>query len=237
MKISVITVVLNAAQHIGPTLQSVLDQKKADFECIVFDGGSTDGTWEIVCDIAKRHPGKIKSFQGIDSGIYDAMNQAIPYAVGHYVTFLNAGDRYHEDDALQNLTPHMGKGYEAIVCNPIRYNGSGKRLLVHQKKLNYVWITGLCHQTVFFKNKDIRFKTEFRLAADFRLIWECFHRSNGNFYYCDKHVIEYMDGGLSDRKSRQVYREIISILIQSKFHPWYSKIINLPLYAARMLRG
>lgn len=97
-RFSIITVCLNAGAALHQTLASVLVQSCADWELIVKDGGSTDGSTD-----ALPADGRIRFFQQSDSGIYDAMNQALAHATGRYVLFLNAGDFLSDDSVLQGF--------------------------------------------------------------------------------------------------------------------------------------
>lgn len=97
MKISIITVCFNSAQTICETLRSVRDLENSDFEHIVIDGASTDGTLDVIKDVG-QHVSKIVSEP--DNGIYDAMNKGIALATGDVIGFLNADDFYASVQAL-----------------------------------------------------------------------------------------------------------------------------------------
>lgn len=97
MKISVVTVCYNAAGTIGDTLRSVARQIGVEIEHIVIDGGSSDGTLEVV----RSFPHVAKLVSERDDGIYDAMNKGIAHATGDAIGFLNADDFFARDDAVQ----------------------------------------------------------------------------------------------------------------------------------------
>ncbi|MDX2476604.1 MAG: glycosyltransferase, partial [Gammaproteobacteria bacterium] len=97
MKISVITVVFNAVETIEDTIKSVIDQDYDDIEHIIIDGGSTDGTLDVV-NCYKDHLAKVVSEP--DNGIYDAMNKGIALASGNIIGFLNADDLYAHNDVI-----------------------------------------------------------------------------------------------------------------------------------------
>lgn len=88
MKISVVTVCYNAADTIEKTMLSVLNQTHHDIEYIIIDGGSTDGTVEIIRKYADRIAYWVSE---PDKGIYDAMNKGIKVATGEWINFMNAG--------------------------------------------------------------------------------------------------------------------------------------------------
>ena len=98
--ISVVTVCRNAADTIEATMLSVLNQTYPRVEYIVIDGGSTDGTADIINKYADRLAYWVSE---PDRGIYDAMNKGIAVASGDYVNFMNAGDRFCGDDVLHRI--------------------------------------------------------------------------------------------------------------------------------------
>ena len=99
-KISVVTVVYNSAALIENTVNSIINQSYSHIEYIVVDGGSTDGT----IDILNRYKKNISTLiSEPDRGIYDAMNKGISLATGDFVVFINSGDKFSSDDILENI--------------------------------------------------------------------------------------------------------------------------------------
>lgn len=97
-KISIITVVFNDVQHIRKTMESYFSQTWEDKEYIVIDGGSTDGTVDIIREYSDR---LVFWCSEKDDGIYDAMNKGISHATGDWINFLNSGDSYASEYALE----------------------------------------------------------------------------------------------------------------------------------------
>lgn len=102
-KISVVTVAYNAAGTIERTIESVLSQTYQNIEYLVQDGGSTDGTLDIV----NRYGDRIALVSEPDKGIYDAMNKGVARATGEWIHILNADDWYTGPDALERAVPHL----------------------------------------------------------------------------------------------------------------------------------
>lgn len=108
MTFTIITVCYNAEKYIGTTIESVLGQTYDDYEYIIKDGGSSDTTLDIIRRYSQKH--NIKVMNGNDSGIYNAMNQALAQANGQYVMFLNSGDSLYDRDVLKNIAEGLQSG-------------------------------------------------------------------------------------------------------------------------------
>lgn len=114
MKFTIITVAYNAGDKLLETVQTVLSQTYTDWELIVKDGGSTDGSVEALLanpqvQRAEAGEAKIRVIRCGDHGIYDAMNQAVAYAQGDYVMFLNCGDYLYEELTLEQVAAYIDK--------------------------------------------------------------------------------------------------------------------------------
>jgi len=100
MKYSIITVNYNNKDGLEMTIKSVLGQTCKDFEYIIIDGGSTDGSVEVI----KKYATQIDYWVSEpDKGVYNAMNKGIKKATGHYLNFMNSGDTYHSTSALETI--------------------------------------------------------------------------------------------------------------------------------------
>ena len=102
---SIIVVCLNAGQRLCDTVGSVLGQRYANFEVVVKDGGSSDGSVEMLAETWQD--ARLRVYAEKDSGIYDAMNQAVKLAGGAYFLFLNAGDSFYDENVLDRITDEL----------------------------------------------------------------------------------------------------------------------------------
>ena len=167
---SVITVTYNAAAAVEPTLRSVTNQTFSDYEYIIIDGLSTDGT----VDVIKQYADKITYWSSEpDGGIYDAMNKGIRAAHGEWLIFMNAGDTFYNDHTLQNVAAILRDNDEVIYGNA--YTTDGK-LYCNLKISHYKLMKGemICHQSIFARRKTFDnniFDTNYRIIAD--KIWLC----------------------------------------------------------------
>ncbi len=123
--ISIITVNLNDLEGLKRTMSSVFGQTFKEFEYIVIDGGSIDGSKEYI----ESHSDKIDAWVSEkDSGIYNAMNKGIKVAKGEYLLFLNSGDWLYENNVLENVSDKLS-GYDVLYGNMIKVFPDGKQLL------------------------------------------------------------------------------------------------------------
>ncbi len=113
MKISLITATYNSAATLKSTFKSVLSQTYTDIDYWVIDGGSTDGTIDIIKEYEAVFGGRMHYISEKDRGIYDAMNKGISRCTGDVVGILNSDDYFTSDDVLQNVA-HTFSSNETI---------------------------------------------------------------------------------------------------------------------------
>lgn len=112
MKINIITVSFNSADTIKNTMDSVLQQNYEDYEYIIVDGASQDGTVELIKDYEGKFKGRMEWVSEPDGGMYDAMNKGIAMATGEVVGILNSDDFYASDDVLKAISEEFAKDEE-----------------------------------------------------------------------------------------------------------------------------
>lgn len=198
-KISVITVVYNAADTIAKTLVSIREQSYKNIEFIVIDGGSDDTTLS-----------QVKEFEDIvsilvsesDEGIYDAMNKGAGYASGEYITFLNAGDYYYSDDCLSEIFCDDGILSFDVVYGSNYYYKNNKMFLQKPRPLaDFYKGMPFNHQSVFVKSglvKRYPFKHEvYRIQCEYQFLLNLY-LGGSSFLEVDAIVAVYEAGGFSD---------------------------------------
>lgn len=158
--ISIITVVFNGEKHLEETIRSVLSQSYDNIEYIVIDGGSIDGTLDII----KKYEDKIDYWVSEkDSGIYDAMNKGIDVASGEWLNFMNGGDEFYDNQVIENIFKNCSYKDEYVI--------HGKVALMYKNDLiTYYGNTKIIpHQGAFFKTqimKSLKFNTVYKIFAD-----------------------------------------------------------------------
>lgn len=172
MKVSIVTVCLNSVKTIEQTIQSVLNQTYKDIEYIVIDGGSRDGTCEI---IEKYRSGIAYYVSELDEGLYHAMNKGIKRATGNIIGILNSDDWY-DLYAIENIV----KAFQECDCDLIHgklamvYENNQYRI-VGQRNLENLYIgMTITHPTVFIKreiyNRYGVFDLKYKNASDYELM-------------------------------------------------------------------
>lgn len=212
--ISIITVSYNAIATIEGTILSVINQNFENFEYIIVDGGSTDGT----VDIIKKYQDKITRWVSEpDKGIYDAMNKGVGMSKGEWVNFMNSGDEFEIENF--NLFHHAfyDKKY-GVVYGDVIIKKENVFELVKASPLNQLnYSLNFCHQSSFVRTELLRknpFSLKYKISSDYDFFLKIFV-SGYNFCYvgCAVSVFEY--GGLSSGVSKKYIKERMSIIFES----------------------
>ncbi len=121
-RLSIITINYNDKNGLEKTIKSVINQSCRDYEFIVVDGGSNDGS----ADIIKNHTDYIdKWVSEPDKGIYNAMNKGALMASGDYITYLNSGDEFHDQDVTRDIISHLDRETDIIFGNVLNVHRGG----------------------------------------------------------------------------------------------------------------
>ena len=152
---SVLVVCLNPGEKLKKTLASIKKQTFHDYEIVVKDGLSTDGSVEYLCEATKDMP-QLHLLQKKDSGIYDAMNQAVGEAKGKYVYFLNCGDYFYDEYVLENVAKLIEKNTSVtgIYYGNIFERVTGQMVASNPKMDAFGCYRNVpCHQACFYDRK------------------------------------------------------------------------------------
>lgn len=225
--ISIITVSYNAAETIEQTILSVLNQNFDSFEYIFIDGGSTDGT----VDIIKKYQHKIAYWVSeSDKGIYDAMNKGVLASKGQYVYFLGGDDLLFDDTVLQKISSYL------LNKNVVYYGNVlfKKRNVIYDGKFNSIKIVtrNISHQSIFYPRsvfEKFNFNTNYKIFADYDLNLKLFSNKSFNFVYVPITIALFNDEGASGSNTLDANFENDRLaIIKSNFPYW--------IYLYRVLR-
>jgi glycosyltransferase involved in cell wall biosynthesis len=213
--LSVITVVYNNVADIGRTLLSVLNQTYQQIEYIVIDGGSTDGTLEIINTYKNRIA---KLVTEPDKGIYDAMNKGLALATGDYVIFMNSGDEFYANDTVGKVfaTADGADIYygETEMVNAQRQSLGRRR---HQAPAKFNWRSfkygmSVSHQAIYIRRALTQpYDPAYQLSADIDWIIRAAKKAK-KIVRVEGYVAKYLVGGMSKAKHRQSLEERFAIM-------------------------
>ena len=205
MRISIITINYNNVSGLLQTLQSVKMQSSIDYEYIVIDGASTDGSRELIeqyTDIITY------SLSETDNGPFDAMNKGIAKASGDYCIFMNSGDSFYDAQVIDsfigiNPTKDIYTGIAAEHINGIIRNWYP----VEENKLSmrFFYRNAISHQASFIKTslmKEMLYDTNFRIISDWKFFVEALMIKNVSYCTLPFFVANYMDGGISRNEDK-----------------------------------
>ncbi|MBP3353429.1 MAG: glycosyltransferase [Bacteroidales bacterium] len=225
-KLSIVTINYNDAKGLERTLSSVWnEQTYSNFEHIVIDGGSTDGS----VDVIKRYTDKLAYWVSEpDKGIYNAMNKGIDKAQGEYLLFLNSGDWLEKESILRifskNFSEDIVYGNFTLVCK----NGE-KKLKTFSKQIDYklLYLDSLGHQSTLIRRElfdSELYREDFKIISDWVFFIDHIILGKCSTRYIDVNISFFNDEGIS---SNPKYRDMVfeerskytEELLESKLFP------------------
>jgi len=215
-KLSIITIAYNCANDLENTIRSVLDQTFTDIEYIIVDGGSTDGSLDV---IKKYEKSLSKWVSETDKGIYDAMNKGLKMATGEYVLFLNAGDILFDKNTLQ-LIPFLNyPAADVFYGETLSVDEKGNELGLRPKKLphdlNWKHFRNgmvVCHQSILIKRKLApTYNMDYKLSSDVEWVLKCLKNSD-QIIFTGTIISRFLEGGASKQRHGESLKERFSIM-------------------------
>lgn len=188
MKITVITINYNNLHGLKRTIPSVLSQTCHDFEYIVVDGGSTDGSKEYI----ESQKGIDRWVSEKDKGIYNAMNKGISMAHGEYCIFMNSGDHFFSPYSLENAYKELDGTDYCVGRTAVVENNNSMLFMVPPTKMSLLFIKNnfLMHQSTFIKTsllKEHPYDEELKIISDWSHFFELWHNKK-----CTYKAMEYI---------------------------------------------
>ena len=219
MKISVITICYNAAEHIDETIRSVVMQDHKDIEHIVIDGGSSDGTQQRI----ERYREVIAHFcSEKDNGVYDAMNKGLRKATGDVIAFVNAGDMIAHRSCVSEMAAEFDKGDADAIY------GDAYMVDPHDvKRVKRFWKGGAYDREKFrsgwmpphlgtYIRKDVydrfgHFRDDLKVSADYELMFRFMYKHRIRVRYVPKVMVRFRLGGVSNRSLAHIWRANLEV--------------------------
>ncbi len=215
--ISIITVVYNDRDHIEGTILSVLNQTYPEIEHIIVDGGSDDGTLEII----RKYEQRTRVISEPDKGLYDAMNKGLRVSEGNYVWYLNSGDQVFSHDTVEKMVRGMKGMPDVIYGGTMIIDEAGKEIGDRRLKPpeNLSWRSFrqgmiVCHQSLVIRRAIAAdFNLDYSIAAD--IDWAIRStKKAGSIHDSGLVLSRFLEGGLSGTHIRKGLRERFRIMRQ-----------------------
>lgn len=206
MKLSIITINYNNRDGLQRTIDSVICQTWRDFEWIVIDGGSTDGSKELI-ESYKSHFSYWCSEP--DNGIYNAMNKGIDHAKGDYLLFLNSGDAFYKPDTLSNVFSR-GLHSDLISGVTVRADNGKPRRGYYDSIVRQLIVGTIEHQGTFIKRelfKSYKYREDFKIVSDWAAWIEWILKQNCTFEYIDEIIATQEIDGISAVQTDMLNKE------------------------------
>lgn len=235
MQLSIITINYNDQKGLEDTFKSVFAQTHQQFEYLVIDGGSTDGSKELI----EQHADKIDYWVSEkDTGIFNAMNKGIKAAKGAYLLFLNSGDTFYNDEVLQQAVQQISNEHQIYYGDVQRvFNDATTTIKTYPKELKFSFFvdSAIAHQSAIVKrtlfDKVGYFNENYKIFAD----WEFFVCAICKYDVPYKHlgviVANYDMGGVSSQSDAQLKywgeRELTYEKYFSPFKEDYKELMQL----------
>jgi glycosyltransferase involved in cell wall biosynthesis len=229
MNLTIITINKDNADGLRKTMQSVRLQTWQDFEYIIIDGASTDGSKDIIEEYVNSFfvCGKqdLSWLSEPDSGVYQAMNKGIRMAKGEYLLFLNSGDFLVDKDVLQQVFSSVYKA--DILCGKCNVSDKGRVIWTSDPPefitFGTLYNVGLAHQSTFIKKSLFDrlglYREDFKYNADIEFWYRSIISGNATTQKIDKIIADYNMDGISSRETHtEIYqRELQSIFDNPQF--------------------
>lgn len=232
MKISIVTICLNNEKNLKQTIESVLSQNYENIEYIVIDGGSSDGTLEIL-DLFSTSIDVLVS--ETDNGIYSAMNKGISRASGEIVGILNSGDVYYDNKVLTNIADcfHNTKA-ELIYGHSLVFDRTKSRVVrknispaYNENLMKRGWFPS--HQSIFCKTSVFKkcgfYNESYKIASDYEFLLRVINVYKIEPFRLNLFIIKFYLGGVSSKNLRNIYLSNLEC-----YSAWKDNNLKMPMY-------
>ena len=242
MILSIITINYNNAAGLEKTMKSVLSQTNNDFEYVVIDGGSNDGSVDVIRRYEKEFGSRLNWVSERDKGIYDAMNKGIRKAQGEYLEFLNSGDCLVDDQVVERMVGELKKrDYPSILYgNMLKSLSDGKILRDRCFAGEDITLQGMYHGCLNHSPAYIKaslfekyglYDESLRICSDWKWYVSAIVLGEERPEYVDTDValfdmtgISETNKGLLDAERSALLKEMIPSGILADYDKWYSSV-------------
>ena len=237
IRISIITVCYNSAKTLAQTIESVLAQDYDDYEYILVDGGSSDGTMEIIRSYEARFDGRMRYISEKDNGIYDAMNKGIRMASGEIIGIVNSDD-YLEAGCFRAVAEHWKEdAHYQVIYGMLRFvNQKGEELEIRMSNHRNMRAQMIYHPTAYVSktiyDELFLYDLQYRYSSDLDFMLKLDEREDIRFEPVYQVLSNFRRDGASE--SSKAHRESVTVLYR---HGVYSKLMWIAMKSAFTMEG
>lgn len=232
-KVSIITINYNNFKGLEKTIKSVINQTQNDYEFIVIDGDSTDGSKELI----GRYSEKIDFWVSEpDTGVYNAMNKGIKVAKGDFVIFMNSGDSFYENTVLQKVYPLLVDDYDIYYGDNYKIKQNSKRKKTYPEKLSFSFFYNSCinHQATFVRKRlffdYFLYNENLKIVSDWEFFIYTICIENRPYKYLKLTICNYDFTGISSKKENKSIADLERKLVLDKYFSHFLedyKLVNI----------
>lgn len=242
MILSIITINRNNVAGLEKTMRSVADQSYRDFEYIVIDGASTDGSIEVIERYAKEFGPRLIWISEPDSGIYNAMNKGMRMATGDYFQILNSGDCLASADVTERMLSELAKESATSILygNMIKCFPDGRRVVDRSFRGRTITMldmyTGTLNHDPTYIRRDLFDKygcydEHLKIVSDWKWFFQVIIQGGEQPRYTDIDVTLFDMGGISETnlmlrnaEKRSVLEELVNPAVLADYDAWSESI-------------
>ncbi|WP_207511696.1 glycosyltransferase family 2 protein [Longitalea luteola] len=240
---SIIIPTFNSAATVREALDSVLMQTFAEFEVLVIDGISNDGTLQILKEYQIKDS-RIRFISEQDKGTYDAMNKGIRLSKGDWLYFLGSDDALFSNDTLSQVFQKAKETDSAVIYGNVKLDGDTgwarhNEIYAGEFNLRKLLSQNICHQAIFYQRKVFKeiglYNDRYKICADWDFNLRCFSRYK--FAYLNIIVAHYYGGGKSSVTEDTIFSKdrIYNIAAYFKNTLYFNEFVQFRTYFRRMI--
>lgn len=208
MRYSIITINYNNREGLELTIKSVINLTSKDFEYIVIDGGSTDGSVDIIKEYEKHITYWVSEK---DHGIYHAMNKGVAQSHGDYCIFMNSGDIFYNNDVLKQIATIKTK--EDIIVGKVAIDNNDRILTqppTGELTMYHLYSGAIPHQGAFIRTSLLRknpYDEEYKIISDWKFFVQSLVFDNCTILYINDYIAKYDINGISSSNPHLMQEE------------------------------
>lgn len=219
-KISIITINYNNIKGLEKTIKSIIHQTQNHYEFIIIDGGSTDGSKELIESYSEKIDYWVSE---PDTGAYNAMNKGIKAAKGDFVIFMNSGDTFYENTILERVNPLLVDEFDIYYGDNYKVKPNSKRKKTYPEKLSFSFFYSSCinHQATFIRRQlffdYFLYNEKFKIISDWEFFIYTICVENRPSKYLKLTICNYDFTGISSKKDNKAIVDLEKKIVFDKY--------------------